>query len=113
MKNASKAQAHLGKVLKITGQVSFHRLTNRLHHFSKPVCGTSSSSLLLLTTMIVVIVMKTKHEFDNVDVVGYKSKMLTLMIGSMAAIEKMIMMITMMPMMLMMLTRLMMLMMPG
>ena len=38
--------------------------------------------------MIVVIVMKTKHEFDNVDVVGYKCKMLTLMIGSMTAIEK-------------------------
>ena len=38
--------------------------------------------------MIVVIVMKTKHEFDNVDVVGNKCKMLTLMIGSMTAIEK-------------------------
>ena len=38
--------------------------------------------------MIVVIVMKTKHEFDNVDVVGYKCKMLSLMIGSMTAIEK-------------------------
>ena len=38
--------------------------------------------------MIVVIVMKTKHEFDNVDVVGYKCKMLTLIIGSMTAIEK-------------------------
>ena len=38
--------------------------------------------------MIVVVVMKTKHEFDNADVVGYICKILTLMIGSMTAIEK-------------------------
>ena len=86
MKNASKAQAHLGKVLKITGPASFHRLTNRLHHFSKPACGTSSSLLSLLTRTIVVI--KTKHRLNNANVVGYKCKMLTLMIGGMAAIEK-------------------------
>ena len=86
MKNASKAQAHLGKVLKITGPVRFHRLTNRLHHFSKPACGTSSASLSLLITTIVV--MKTKHRFNNANVVGNKCKMLTLIIGGMTAIEK-------------------------
>ena len=28
-----------------------------------------------------IVVMKTKHRFDNADVVGYKCKMLTFMIG--------------------------------